>query len=141
MAKPGDFGSYIPTTNIWDPTELYQSDIDPKLKEILIRMYQNLNRMSLVVNSKETGIYTDLFEFVNSQSWFPNPNTNSSTSTSPTSRNDFRTVINYRVALPENGTVAIPHGITFITPVTFTRIYATATNSAGLTAIPLPFAD
>jgi hypothetical protein len=141
MARPGDYGSFTNTTSVWDPSYIYDSNLDPQLKEILVRMHQNLNRMAFVVNSKRTGIYINLFEFVNSEQWFPNPNTNSSTSTAPAQRQGYTTTINYPLALPNAGTVAIPHGIQFNQFMSFTRIYATATNPTGLTAIPLPFAD
>src|SRR5690606_40889986 len=65
-----NLGAFVPTTNIWDPSELYTLDIQPEFRELLVRLYQNLNNMSLLLNLKDTGYYT-LEEFLNSQAFFP----------------------------------------------------------------------
>lgn len=137
------YGSYTLTTNVFDPSNVYNSDLAPDLKLLLVRLYQDLNYMANVVNVKETGQYTTQFPMVTNIQWFPNPILNSNSTTTPTQRNVFRTTINFG-ALP-NGTInpvkSVPHGITCTTGVTFTRIYATASDTTGLTYIPIPYVD
>lgn len=133
-------GSFIPTTNVWDPSIIYSTNLDPQLQEILVRLYQNLNLMAIAVNTKDTGYYVTS-EFVNGQLFFPNPINNSSTATTPTFRQVWRKVINYATNLPNTGTATIPHNIPINTGFTFTRIYATASDTTGLNYIPIPYAS
>ncbi len=130
-------GAYTLTTNLFDPSNVYNSDLDENLKLLLVRLYQDLNYMANVVNVKETAQYTNAFPMVNGQQWFPNPLLNSNSSTTPVQRNVFRTVINFG-ALPNTGIKSVPHGITCTSGVTFTRIYATASDTTGLKYIPIP---
>jgi hypothetical protein len=139
MANPTQVGSFIPTTNIWDPSIIYSSNLDPKLQEILVRMYQNLNLMAIAINTKDTGYYVTS-EFVNGQLWFPNPAYNSSTAVTATFRQVWREVINFG-ALPNAATKSVAHKIPINTGFTFTRIYAVASDTTGLTYIPIPFVD
>lgn len=134
-----NFGSYIPTTNIWEIQQIQDVNADPKLKELLIRLYQNINNISLVINTKDSAIYFDE-EFVNSQIYFPNRTLNSTTSQSPTPRSIFRKVIDFG-ALPNATTKSVAHGISINSNYIFTRIYGSATNQAGFSAIPIPQAD
>lgn len=140
MAVRNNVGSFIPTTNVWDPLQLNQiQGITPEFRELLIRLYQNLNLMAIAVNTKDTGYYP-LSEFINGQLFFPNPLLNSGTSTFPAYRQVFRIVINFG-ALPNATTKSVAHGLTVDTATTFTRIYATASDTTGLTYIPIPYAS
>jgi hypothetical protein len=140
MAVQNNVGSFIPTTNIWDVSDVYQTEgLTPQLQELLVRMYQNLNQSSLNINIKDTGYYTNS-EFVNGQSWFPNPSLNSSSSTTPSMRQVYRYVCNYG-ALPNATSTPIPHNLTINPGFTFTRIYGTASNAAGTSFLPLPYAS
>lgn len=141
MAQSGYFGTYAPTTNIWDSGELQNINVNSaEFKELLVRMYQNLNLMNLVLNIADKGIY-DTQEFLNGQLWFPDPATNSSTANSPQYRNPIRKVINVGRLLNPGPTI-VPHGITCNTSTTFTRIYGIATDPvAPYSYIPLPFID
>jgi len=139
--NPGDFGAFGPTTNVWDVTELQQVDVkSPEFKELLVRLYQNINLLALVVQIADKGIY-DTAEFVNGQIWFPNPAYNSTTLTSAQYRQVLRTVVNFG-PLPAAIGVAksVPHGITCTATTTFTRIYACASNTTAFTYIPIPYA-
>lgn len=139
MANGVNVGVYIPTTQVWDVTEIYTTDVtSPQFKELLVRMYQNLNLMAQSVNTRDAGIY-DTSEIVCSQTYFPNPAYNSSTNTKPVQRQVYRKVINFG-ALPAGGTKSVPHGIICDSSVSFTRIYATATDPIALQYIPIPFA-
>lgn len=132
-------GAFVPTTNIWDPSELYTLDIQPEFRELLVRLYQNLNNMSLLLNLKDTGYYT-LEEFLNSQAFFPNPALSSTTPQTPVFRQGFRKLIQMGT-LPNNGTISIAHGIAIQNTYSFTRIYGAASDQTGLNFIPLPYAS
>jgi hypothetical protein len=139
MPDPQYVGSFIPLTQTWDVSEIYTTDVSsPAFKELLVRMYQNINNMAMVINTKDTGIYPTS-EFVNSQVWFPNPAYDSSTPQTATQRQVFRKVINFG-ALPNAGTRNVAHGLTFDANTTLTRLYGAASNPAALAYIPLPFA-
>jgi hypothetical protein len=133
-------GSFVPTSYIWDVARLYEIDVrSDEFKELLVRLYQNLNLMAIVLNGKDTGIY-NTYELVNGQTFFPNPLLNSSTEVNPTFRQVYRLVINFG-ALPNAATKSVPHGITITPATTFTRIYATASDTTGNTFIPIPYAS
>jgi hypothetical protein len=131
-------GSFIPTSYVWDVARLYEVDINSdEFKELLVRLYQNLNIMALSLNIRDAGIYnTD--EFVNGQIFFPNPLLDSSTPEAPEFRQVFRKVINFG-ALPNTTTKSVAHGITLTGATTFTRIYGAASNTTGKVYIPLPY--
>ncbi len=134
------FGAFVPTTNNWDVGQLYQIDVDSvEFKELLVRLYQNINVIATVVNLKDTGYYATQ-EFVNGQLYFPNPALNSSTTTAATYRQVFRMTVNFG-ALPNTGTKSVPHNIAINAGFSFTRIYATASDPVGLAYIPIPFVD
>jgi hypothetical protein len=132
-----NFGSFVPTTNVWDVQQLQSLNIDPQLKELLVRLYQNINNISVVLNTKDSAYYV-LEEFLNGQIYFPDPTLNSTTSQKPTFRQVFRTVINFG-ALPNAATKSVAHGIAFDTNYSVTRIYGATTNSTSTSFLPLPF--
>ena len=136
-----DLGAFIPTTQLWDVSEIYEQDIgDEKLKELLVRLYQNLNRMALSVNVKDSGYY-DTQEFVTGQQFFPLPGLTSAGTRFPDYRQTFRKVINFG-ALPNTGTTNVAHGITCDANTIFTRIYGVATDpTGGFSYLPLPYAS
>jgi len=135
------FGSFIPTTSVWDVSSIYQTEgLSPELKELLVRLYQNLNNMAVSSNLKDAGYY-DTNEFVNGQQFFPNPNANSTTQTRPDFRSVFRLVINFGALPNAVGTKSVAHGLTVNGNFTFTRIYATANDTVGFSYIPIPYAS
>jgi hypothetical protein len=142
MSNPLQTGVFVPSSNIWDISELYSVDLSKpeQLRELLVRLYQNLNRMSLAINVKDTGYYPRQ-ELVNSQLWFPNPALNSSTTTFPAYRQVYRKVINMG-ALPNGSTGTAttiqPHFIPINSSYTFTRIYGAASDTTDLEYIPIP---
>ncbi len=140
MANNTLFGAFVPTTSVWDVAQLYQVEVtSPEFKELLVRLYQNINNIANILNLKDTGYYTTQ-EFVNGQSFFPNPALNSSTSTVATYRQVFRTTVNFG-ALPNTGTTSVPHNIPITAGFTFTRIYGAASDTVGNSYIPLPYID
>jgi len=132
-------GEFVPSTEIWQViAEL--SSTDPKsdqFKELIVRLALIVNRINLAVNTKETGIYNNLQEFVTSNQYFANPALNSGTAQTPEFRTVYRTVINFG-ALPNAATKSVPHHITCTSSTTFTRIYGAATDPST-SYIPLPF--
>lgn len=137
MANGIQNGVFVPSTNIWDVEQLLSVDVQsPEFKELLVRLYQNINTICLALNIKDTGQY-QLAEFVNGQNFFPNPANNTSTLQLANDRQVFRKVIDFG-ALPNATTKDTAHGIFITTKTRFTRIYAVATNP-GSAFIPIPF--
>ena len=140
MATRGDYGQFLATTNVWDVSEIYSTEVtSPQFKELLVRLYQNINNQALSVNVKDSGLY-DTTEFVNGQIYFSNPALNSTSTTTPTQRQVFRKVINFG-ALPNAASTSVAHDIAPTASFTFTRIYGSASDTIGLNYIPLPYAS
>lgn len=141
MANSTQYGAFIPTNYIWDIQQLQEMDIKPELKELLVRLYQNINNIAFAVNISDKGFY-ELSEFVNGQLFFINPNNNSSTTAAanPAQRQVLRKVINFG-ALPNTAAKAVAHNINCTAATTFTRIYATASDTTGLAYVPIPYAS
>ena len=131
----------VPTTNIWDVSQVYSTNFDSpdQIQELFVRLYQNLNNISLSLNARDAGYY-DTMEFLNSQVFFPNPALNSSTATTPSYRSVFRKVINFG-ALPNTAAKSVAHGIVCSAATSFTRIYGAASDPVGFNYIPLPYAS
>ena len=131
-------GFFVPTTNIWDVQQIQSANVNSaEFKELLIRLYQNINKISLALNAKDIGYYPS-FETVNGQLFFPASATN-------VYRQVFRNTISIG-ALPNATTLSVPHNIAIsstppLTNISFTRIYGTANKSDQTSFIPLPFAS
>jgi hypothetical protein len=131
-------GSFVPSTQIWDVTDVYGAEIkDPKLQELFIRMYQNLNKMSIVLNVKDNGYY-DIIQNSCSQLYFPQQAPGASTQVKY--RPVLRLVVNFG-ALPNTSAKVVAHGITTSANTIFTRIYASASDTTGQGYIPIPYAS
>ena len=141
MASPTSILSFsVPTTNIWDIGQIQEVDVNSdEFKELLVRLYQNVNNIALAVNAKDTGFY-DVNEYLNSQVYFPNPATNSGTNSASDWRSVSRKVINFG-ALPNAAVKTVAHGITFTTACSATRIYGAATDPVNRLYIPLPYSS
>ena len=130
-------GAFLPTTNIWDVSELKDVDVNSEeFKELLVKLYRNLNNMALSINLRDAGYY-DRTEFISGQQFFPNPALSSTTSQTPEYRQAFRKVINFG-ALPNSSTKSVAHELTITNAFTFTRIYGAASDTAALQYIPVP---
>lgn len=137
-------GVYIPTTQVWDVTEIHDVDVTkPEFKELLVRMYQNLNSMSMAIGTKESSFYS-ILETVKGQAFNPLSTSSSANTPNPESRQVFNKVINFG-ALPNTATKPVAHGITTNVGFSFTRIYGCATkpnaNPALFRAVPIPYVD
>jgi hypothetical protein len=143
MAQINFPGLYVPTSNVWDSGQIEQTDANsPEFKQLIVRLYQNLNQIALSLNAKETGYY-DTLELINGQQFFPNPAYSSQSSTAPVYRSVFRKVINFG-ALPNAATKSVPHGIAPIglnSSFTFTRIYGTSSKTSTQNYIPIPYSS
>lgn len=132
-------GSFVPTTNIFDSRGLETVEIpSDEFRQILVRLYQDFNRVCLVLNTKDTGYY-DTQAFVNGQLYFQNPATYQGNSSAPPFRPVTRVVINFGT-LPDSTTISIPHNIPVNSSTIFTRIYGTATEPST-SFIPIPYVD
>lgn len=130
-------GLFVPTTNIWDVASLQSIDVTkPEFKELLIRLYQNINNITLALNLKDSAYYTQQ-EFLNGQAFFANPNT---VNFENNQRQAYRMVINCG-ALPNIGTISIPHNIDIMPSYTFTRIYGCSSDQTNLSYLPLPYSS
>lgn len=139
-------GSFLPQSAVVDVDIIGSMNIDKPLKDFLTRFRQLFNDSSIQVNLKDVGYYS-LQQFVNGQLFFP---LNPGGPYWPTGLNSdwrqvTRLVVNFG-ALPNTGVKTVAHGITWIglpikPPTIFTRIYATATDTTGKTALPIPYAS
>lgn len=125
-------GSFVPTTNVWDPSDIDVSS--DNFKQLIVRLHQNINQISLVLNTKVTGYQVDT-EFLTG-GLFVNP-------TNPAQlRPIFRKVINMGSLAP-SATLTIPHGLTmtatflFISPLSGVASKTTVAYSY----IPIPYVD
>lgn len=56
MASSSKFNTGLPTTQVWDPAEIEQMDVNtPEFKRFLLSMHQNMNSMALSINEKYSG--------------------------------------------------------------------------------------
>lgn len=135
-----NIGAFIPTTQVWDVSELYSADVNSEqFKELLVRLYQNVNNIALNINTRESG-YFPLFEFSCGQLFFPNPTLNANTSTSPVYRQVYRMVVNFG-ALPNATSKSVVHNIPVTSNYSAVHVYGAASNANATAMIPLPYAS
>jgi len=132
-------GIFIPTTEVWDVQQVYNLDISEDFKELLIRLYQNINRMALAINAKESGYYS-LTPYSCGKFYFPNTSLNSTTSTVPTYRGTQRLTVNFGT-LPNTGSKSVAHNIPITSTVTFVDIRGTSNNLTSPGYIPIPYSS
>lgn len=136
-------GYFLPTTQLVDPSELYKMDVSSqKFKEFIANLYMQMNNMAQQVNSKASG-YHNTQEFATGETFFPNSSISSTGNTQTSPRPSFRKTINMLPTgtLPNTGTLSVAHGLTLTASVTGVRLYGVATNAAGTSIIPLPYAS
>jgi hypothetical protein len=128
MANSNQMGATVSSNFIWDIQQIQQTQADPLLKELLIRMYQNIALMATVLNVKTTGQYV-LNETPDGNLWFPNPANNSSTTSYPAQRAELQKV--YLVTNVGAGATTVAHGIKITALTTITRLYGAASDQVG----------
>lgn len=133
-------GNFIPTTQNFDVQALYEADTSSaKFKELIVRLAQYVNQISANVNSKASGALST--QEVNTGATFP-----SSATVIPvqgkaiTPRSIFSVLVKFGT-LPNSTTKSVAHGIAFDANSTLVRIYGGATNAAGTSLLPLPYAS
>ena len=133
-------GVYIPTSFATDIEILKNPNATNEvIREVLIRLYQNLDRIQRAINTRESSVY-DFQEFFNGQT-FPTTSTTSSTGTATNVRRQvYRKMIDFG-ALPNTALKSVAHGIDITSGFSFTRIYGAASDQAALTFIPIPNAN
>ena len=135
MAEPIK-GAFVPTTIPLDVAELKEVEVtSERFKELLVTLYESLNRISLSLNIKDSAYYS-LDEFVSGNLFFPD-NIDSSLKPNASYRPVIRKVINFG-ALPSNAMKAVAHGIDVTPSYIFTRIYGCAYDQANMRYYPMP---
>jgi hypothetical protein len=126
-------GLFIPTTNNWDVENIKELDTNSEeFKELFVRLYQNINNISVALNAKDSAFYL-LEEFNTGQLYF-NPTTAGHDSLRPV----FRKVINLSPLVP--GVNNFAHGLTIAPTWKFTKIAGVATSTNVVASYyPLPF--
>jgi len=134
-----DSGSSIPTTQVWDLNDIEDSELKGPLKELFIRLYQNLNGMAMAVNGKTSGIHhTD--EFVTGKLYPPNPTLTSASTTTPIQRPSYSKTIVFG-ALPNAATKTVAHGLTINAETTFIQVIGCATDPTNFIGVNIPYAS
>ena len=126
MAQNPNLGAFIPSTEILninsDPTS-------PEFRDGLVRLYQVINNIAMLLNVKDTGQYSPL-EYVCGRQYLFGQNP----------LQVFRKVISFG-SLPNTGTATVAHGIKVDTNTVFTNIYGTTTDTTAKVGLPLPYAS
>ena len=126
-------GASVPTTNVWDVGRLYEVDVNSdEFKELLVRLYQNVNNIALVVNLKDTAYYLNI-EYGTNQQYYNLANP------SPLKlRPGFREAVD--IGALGAGVTAVNHGLVVTADWKWMKIYGAATISGTPVGYPLPFA-
>lgn len=129
-----DTGSYVPTTQIWETSDITSLEVSsPEFKELLVRLYQNINTIALVLNTKVSGYFINQ-EFASGK-LFTNPATNDPMAYIP------GYVINILTGALGAGITAVNHGLTVTNLWKWISISGAATDSIGLVGYPITYGD
>lgn len=140
MARFNQTGLFLPTTYVWDIAELKDIEANSiEFKELIVKLYQNMNSITTALNMKTTGYY-DTNEFVTGNIYFPAPGLSSQTPQTPTFRQSYRQTVIFG-ALPNAGTTSVPHNIPVNSAFTFVDFYGASFDPTSLESIPLPYAS
>lgn len=128
-----NFGSFIPSTYAVDVSRIYEVEVgSAEFKQLIERLATTVNNIAVALNTKESSLYP-LEEFITSALYF-----NAASNNQLDQRQEFRKVINFG-ALPNAGAKSVAHGIDITNTFSFTFIGATASDTTGLTYIPIPY--
>jgi hypothetical protein len=98
-------GMFVPTTVIYDAQRVLEADVNSQdFKQLIVRLYQTINTISLALNAREIGLYPNT-EFVSGNLYYSN------TPDPSALRTGFHKMINTGALAA--GVNTIPHGITF----------------------------
>ena len=128
----GAIGSFLPTTQVWDLGLLEEIDVNStEFKELLVRLHQEVGKISQAVNGKETGLY--LKQEFNSGNTYFNPTSSSQLDLRPV----YRMVVDAG-ALGIGLTVTAAHGLTIGSTWSFVHMYGAASNTTTNNYYPIP---
>lgn len=129
-------GSYVPTTSVWDVGSIHEIEVNsPEFKELLVRLYQNVNNIVLALNTKSTGYYINQ-EFVSGKLFFnPAANPNDPLQLRP----GFLMAVN--TGALGAGVTAINHNIAVTNTFKWMFISGAATDTVSVVGYPIPYAD
>lgn len=127
-------GSFVPTTNVWDVSEIQEVDVtSQEFKELLIRLYQNLNNICLVLNSKDSAFYIQQ-EF-NTGALFFNPGV--------VPQNILTYRPGFRIVVPCGalgaGLKTVPHGLAVTATWHWVYIGGAATDTVNRLGYPITY--
>lgn len=128
-------GSFVPTTNIWDVGQLYEVQVgSPEFKELLVRLYQNINIIALALNTKVSGFFIDQ-EFVNGKIY----------ATSDNAEPNIEPIQGWTkfiiIGALGAGATTTPHGITFTNTYAMISITGAASNTSTFNYYPIGAAN
>jgi len=127
-------GLFIVSTAVFDVARLYEVDVNSEeFKELLVRLYQNVNNIALALNLKESALY--LLEEFNTSAQYFDPATNNQLLLRP----QFRSTFN--IGAVGAGATTVAHGLTIGSTWIFTDIYGALTDNIGNNYYPLPWAS
>jgi hypothetical protein len=125
-------GSFVPTTQAWDISQIYEIEVgSPEFKDLLVKLYQNMNTIALSLNGKDSGFYMQE-EFVTGKTFF-----NTASVDPNNQRAVFRKVIN--LGLLAAGAKNVPHGLIIGNTWKFISIFGAANNPSSSIYYPLPY--
>lgn len=137
MANDSRMGAFIPLTRPWEIGELEKTDVKSKeFKDLLNRLHRFVNQIALAVNDRTAGFYP-LTEFVNGESYYPNPSLSSQTQQDPVKRQIYIKTI----PCGQLTTKSVAHGLNVKNTWQFIYIEGTSSDNTDLTYIPLPYAS
>lgn len=135
--QESQYGAYVPTSQVFDPSFMKDLDINgSEFKDFITRLHQGINNISLVLNVKESGYYVPS-EFLTGQLFPPVPAEVDPDKLNFQFRQSFRMYIDTGT-LPNAGTKSVPHNVDFNSNFTLTKIWGAATDPTG-NYIPLPY--
>ncbi len=127
-------GQFVATTSVFDVSRLYEVEVtSPEFKELLVRLYQQVNNLSISSNNKISGYYIQE-EFITSSNYF-NPNSSDPLQLRP----EFRKTFN--IGALGAGVTNFAHNLAITNTWQFTHIYGAASDNVGFNYYPLPFAS
>lgn len=127
-------GQFIPTTAIFDVSRLYEVEVTSiEFKELLVRLYQQVNNIAFNTNNKKSGYYL-LEEFVTGAQYF-NPASSDPLQLRPSF---FKT---FNIGALPAGVTTRAHNLAITNTWQFVHIYGAASDNIGFNYYPLPFAS
>jgi len=127
-----DAGIFVETTQVWDVGSIYSVDVNSEeFKELLVRLYQYINNIVLVLNKKTSGYY------VNEQFLTSDIYTNDNLSITETIRSGYRSF--YFTGPLAAGINIFPHGLQVTAQWQWTYIGGSATRTGTPDGYPIPY--